>query len=91
MTAFAIFTASMWPFITNHDAMPLDNHGVVSYGKTLLEAFTKMETIEHLAKVAFVAHQLGSAPRQRPHPAATGRESELPPNYLKRHRGTGVS
>jgi L-fuculose-phosphate aldolase len=36
------------------------NHGAISYGKTLLEAFQKMETVEHLAHIALVAHQLGS-------------------------------
>jgi L-fuculose-phosphate aldolase len=53
--------ASMRPFISEHDAILLENHGAVSYGVTLLEAFMKMETVEHLAHVALVAHQLGSA------------------------------
>jgi L-fuculose-phosphate aldolase len=53
--------ASMRPFISEHDAILLENHGAVSYGGTLLEAFMKMETVEHLAHVALVAHQLGSA------------------------------
>jgi L-fuculose-phosphate aldolase len=53
--------ASMRPFISEHDAILLENHGAVSYGVTLLEAFMKMETVEHLAQVALVAHQLGSA------------------------------
>ncbi len=53
--------ASMRPFLTDHDAILLANHGVVSYGKTLLDAFMKMETVEHLAHVGLVAHQLGTA------------------------------
>jgi L-fuculose-phosphate aldolase len=52
--------ASLNPFIRKHDAILLENHGAVSYGKTLLDAFMKMETVEHLAQVALVAHQLGS-------------------------------
>ena len=52
--------ASLVPLIPGHDAILLANHGVVSYGKTLLEAFQKMETVEHLAHVSLVAHQLGS-------------------------------
>jgi L-fuculose-phosphate aldolase len=52
--------ASLVPFIRRHDAVLMANHGAVSYGKTLLEAFQKMETLEHLAHVALVAHQLGS-------------------------------
>jgi L-fuculose-phosphate aldolase len=52
--------ASLNPFIRGHDAILLENHGAVSYGKTLLDAFMKMETVEHLAHVTLVAHQLGS-------------------------------
>lgn len=60
-TGTAEVAASMRPFISEHDAILLENHGAVSYGVTLLEAFMKMETVEHLAHVALVAHQLGSA------------------------------
>jgi L-fuculose-phosphate aldolase len=60
-TGTAEVAASMRPFLAEHDAILLENHGVVSYGKTLMEAFMKMETVEHLAHVALVAHQLGSA------------------------------
>jgi L-fuculose-phosphate aldolase len=35
------------------------NHGAVSYGSTLLQAFQKMEIVEYLAQIALVAHQLG--------------------------------
>jgi L-fuculose-phosphate aldolase len=54
--------ASLAPFIPDHDAILLANHGAVSYGGTLLQAFQKMELVEHLAQIALVAHQLG-APR----------------------------
>jgi L-fuculose-phosphate aldolase len=53
--------ASLRPYISQHEAILLENHGAVSYGKTLLEAFMTMETVEHLAHVALIAHQLGSA------------------------------
>jgi L-fuculose-phosphate aldolase len=53
--------ASMAPYLASHDAILLANHGAVSYGSTLLESFMKMETLEHLAQVALVAHQMGSA------------------------------
>lgn len=52
--------ASLTPFIPGHEAILMANHGAVSYGTTLLEAFLKMEMVEHLAHVALVAHQLGS-------------------------------
>jgi L-fuculose-phosphate aldolase len=54
--------ASLVPFIPGHDAILMANHGAVTYGCTLLQAFQKMEIIEHLAQIALVAHQLG-APR----------------------------
>ncbi len=60
MTGTYEVAASLVPFIPEHDAVLMANHGAVSYGKTLLEAFQKMETLEHLAHVALVAHQLGS-------------------------------
>jgi L-fuculose-phosphate aldolase len=58
--------ASLTPFIPDHDAILLANHGAVSYGRNLLEAFQRMETVEHLAHITFVAHQLG-APRTLEH------------------------
>jgi L-fuculose-phosphate aldolase len=54
--------ASLAPFIPDHDAILLANHGAVAYGGTLIQAFQKMEIVEHLAQIALVAHQLG-APR----------------------------
>ena len=53
--------ASLAPYIPAYEAILMANHGVVSYGKDLLEAFLKMETVEHLAQISLVAHQLGSA------------------------------
>jgi L-fuculose-phosphate aldolase len=52
--------ASIAPLVGDHEAILLANHGALSYGETLLDAFLKMETVEHLAHVALVAHQLGS-------------------------------
>lgn len=52
---------SLLPHIPGHTAILMANHGAVSYGITLLDAFQKMETIEHLAHISLVAHQLGSA------------------------------
>jgi L-fuculose-phosphate aldolase len=54
--------ASLAPYIPHHDAILMANHGAVAYGSTLLEAFQRMETVEHLAQIALVTHQLG-APR----------------------------
>ena len=35
------------------------NHGVVTIGKNLVDAFFKMERVEHYAKILFVARGLG--------------------------------
>ena len=53
--------ASLVPHLSNHDAILMANHGAISYGTTLIEAMLKMETVEHIAHVSLVAHQLGSA------------------------------
>ncbi len=58
--------ASLLPLLPDHDAILLENHGVVCCGQTLPDAFMKMETVEHLAHLTLVAHQLGSARPLRP-------------------------
>jgi L-fuculose-phosphate aldolase len=58
--------ASLSPYLSAHNAILLENHGAVSFGTTLVEAFMRMETVEHLAHVALVAHQLGSTRPLRP-------------------------
>jgi L-fuculose-phosphate aldolase len=47
------------PLIPHHDAILMANHGVVTYGDSLLRAYLKMETVEHFAKVALITHLLG--------------------------------
>jgi L-fuculose-phosphate aldolase len=52
--------ASLGPLIPRHSAILLANHGAVTYGDSLMDAFMKMETVEHFAHICLVAHQLGS-------------------------------
>ena len=52
---------SLIPFIPGHEAVLLANHGAVTYGRNLADAFFKMETLEHLAQIRLVTHQLGSS------------------------------
>lgn len=52
---------SLAEFIPDHEAILMANHGVVTYGKTLMDAFMKMETVEHFAQITLVVGQLGSA------------------------------
>lgn len=53
--------ASLAHLIPGHSAILMANHGAVTYGDSLLDAFLKMETVEHFANICLVAHQLGSA------------------------------
>jgi L-fuculose-phosphate aldolase len=50
---------SMAPYVKTSDAILLANHGVVAYGSSLLDAFFKMEKVEHAAHITFVARMLG--------------------------------
>jgi L-fuculose-phosphate aldolase len=49
------------PYIPDHDAVLMANHGVVTYGCDLMQAYMNMETVEHYAKIALVVKQLGCA------------------------------
>jgi len=52
-------TDSLAPFVRQASAILLANHGVVTYGDDLDDAYFKMEKVEHAAHIAFVAHLLG--------------------------------
>ena len=54
-------TDSMVEFVPYHNALLMANHGAVAYGKDLWEAFDRMETLEHTAKIATLARTLGGA------------------------------
>jgi len=49
----------MKPLLAKYDAVLMANHGVVTLGKSITDANFKMETVEHFAKIALVARQLG--------------------------------
>lgn len=49
----------MLPFLGKFDALLLANHGAVAYGADLEQAYARMETIEHLARITLVAELLG--------------------------------
>ncbi len=42
-----------------HDAFLLANHGALTVGSSVMDAYDKMETLEHAAMIQFIAHQLG--------------------------------
>lgn len=47
------------PFIPDHQAILMANHGVVTYAEDVLHAYMHMETVEHFAKISLVTHLLG--------------------------------
>jgi len=66
LTSYATPSTSEVPqsirqFIGAYNAMLLRNHGVLTLGSDLLEAYYRMETVEHFAEIALVAKTLGGA------------------------------
>jgi len=47
------------PLLEKADAFLLANHGVVTLGKDLLQAYYRMEMVEHFAQILLTAKQLG--------------------------------
>lgn len=48
------------PFIRESDAILLENHGALTLGSDLMNAYHKMETLEHTANIVWKAVQLGN-------------------------------
>ncbi|MCS6952236.1 MAG: class II aldolase/adducin family protein [Bryobacterales bacterium] len=60
-------TKPMLPYIPKYDAILMANHGAVCYGEDVYKAYFRMETVEHFARISFVAELLGGPkvlPRQ---------------------------
>jgi L-fuculose-phosphate aldolase len=51
--------------VPKFNAILLANHGAVCYGENVAQAYARMETLEHLARIALVAEMLGG-PRVLP-------------------------
>jgi len=47
------------PYIHSCEAFLMANHGAVTVGKDLMEAYFKMERVEHYARIIFIARALG--------------------------------
>jgi L-fuculose-phosphate aldolase len=47
------------PLIPRHDAILLENHGVVTCGQDLTTAYQRMETVEQFARILLTAECLG--------------------------------
>ncbi len=50
---------SLEPHIETSSAFLLRNHGLLTIGRTLEEAFNRHETVEHYARIVLLAHRLG--------------------------------
>lgn len=50
---------SVLPYLADHNAVLLANHGALTWGADLWEAFDRMETVEHTANIVRNAQLLG--------------------------------
>src|SRR5678809_911486 len=54
-------TEAMRPLIEHHNALLMANHGAVAYGADLWQAFDRLETLEHTARIAILSRVLGGS------------------------------
>lgn len=54
---------SISDYIKDHDAILLKNHGVLTLGKNVEEAYYKLERVEHFAHILYLAIGLGRVDR----------------------------
>jgi len=60
LTGTADFYAPLLPLLQSYDAFLLANHGALTLGTDIFNAYYKMETLEHFAHILFVARTLGN-------------------------------
>jgi L-fuculose-phosphate aldolase len=54
-------TYAMLPLVKHHNALLMANHGAVAYGADIWQAFDRLETLEHTAKIAILSRALGGS------------------------------
>ncbi len=54
-------TEAMQPLVKHHNALLMANHGAVAYGADLWQAFDRLETLEHTARIAILSRMLGGS------------------------------
>jgi len=54
-------TTAMRPLVKHHNALLMANHGAVAYGSDLWQAFDRLETLEHTARIAILSRILGGS------------------------------
>src|SRR6266487_5252699 len=52
---------AMRPLVKHHNALLMANHGAVAYGSDLWQAFDRLETLEHTAKITILSRILGGS------------------------------
>src|SRR6266403_197494 len=57
---------AMRPLVKHHNALLMANHGAVAYGSDLWQAFDRLETLEHTAKIAILSRMLGGSKNLSP-------------------------
>lgn len=62
---------SVRPFVRDHSAVLLANHGALTWGPSLLSAFDRMETLEQTAKIYYYVSQMGGGVEISPEQAET--------------------
>jgi len=50
---------SLEPLVAKHDAILLENHGVVTCGQDITTAYQRLEIVEQFARISLTAHSLG--------------------------------
>lgn len=61
---------SIAPFVRDHQAILLERHGSLTFGRTLREAYMRLEKLEHAAHTLYYASMIGRCP-----PDAMGKEA----------------
>ncbi len=54
-------TEAMRPLVKHHNALLMANHGAVAYGADVWQAFDRLETLEHTAKITILSRLLGGS------------------------------
>jgi L-fuculose-phosphate aldolase len=54
-------TQAMRPLVRHHNALLMANHGAVAYGTDIWQAFDRLETLEHTARIAILSRLLGGS------------------------------
>ena len=52
---------AMRPLLKHHNALLMANHGAVAYGADLWQAFDRLETLEHTARITILSRILGGS------------------------------